>query len=55
MAWWKVLLIVLACVIVGGAGIAWLVINLYEVDPYVPMFADNCASCHGEDLLHKSL
>ena len=50
MAWWKVLLIVLACVIVGGAGIAWLVINFYEVDPYVPMFADNCASCHGEDL-----
>lgn len=50
MSWWKIVLIVLAVLITGGIGVAWYVINYAEIDIYVPLFADNCGSCHGEDL-----
>ncbi len=50
MAWWKILLIAIAVLITGGIGVAWYVMNYVEFDIYVPMFADNCASCHGEQL-----
>ncbi len=50
MGWKKILLIVIGVILLGGGGIAWYVMNYAEFDIYVPMFADNCASCHGADL-----
>lgn len=50
MSWWKILLISVGVLALGGIGIAWYVFNFYEFDPYVPMFADNCAQCHGAAL-----
>jgi len=50
MSWWKILLISVGVLVLGGIGVAWYVMNIYDIDPYIPMFADNCASCHGAEL-----
>ena len=50
MAWWKILLLVVVAIVGGGIGVAWYVINHADLDIYSPMYADNCASCHGDEL-----
>ncbi|MCR9258711.1 MAG: PQQ-dependent sugar dehydrogenase [Pseudomonadaceae bacterium] len=50
MAWWKILLISLLVVVLGGLGVAWYVMNYVELDIYVPLYVDNCASCHGKQM-----
>ena len=50
MAWWKILLISLLVIVLGGVGAAWYVMNYVELDIYVPLFAENCASCHGSQM-----
>jgi glucose/arabinose dehydrogenase len=47
MSWWKISLIVLALV---GVAIGWYAFNYVELDIYVPLYADNCAQCHGAQL-----
>ncbi len=50
MAWWKILLIVLGVLILGGVGVAWYLINYAELDAYPGLFAEHCGSCHGDEL-----
>ena len=50
MSWQKILLVVIGAVFIGGAGVAWYLVNVVELDIYVPLYADNCASCHGAQL-----
>ena len=50
MAWWKILLIGLLVLVVGGAGVAWYVMNYVELDIYVPLYTENCAGCHGSQM-----
>ena len=50
MSWWKVLLLVFGLLVLGGVGTAWYLLNVAELDPYVPLYADNCAQCHGAEL-----
>lgn len=50
MSWWKITLIVLAVIVAIGVGVAVYVMNYVDLDPYSSMYADNCASCHGDEL-----
>lgn len=50
MAWWKILLISVCVLVLGGVTVAWYVINFVELDIYVPLYADNCGHCHGNEL-----
>ena len=50
MSWWKILLITVLVLALGGAGVGWYLYNFAELDPYVPLFADNCGQCHGNEL-----
>ncbi len=50
MAWWKILLIGVGVVITGIVGVVWYFITFAEVDMWVPVYQDNCASCHGDEL-----
>lgn len=50
MSWWKILLILIFVLVFGGLGVAWYVVSYVEFDIYVPLYADNCGSCHGSEL-----
>ncbi len=50
MSWWKILLIAIGVLALGGGGTAWYVLTQVEFDIYVPMYVDNCGSCHGDEL-----
>ncbi|XOV82769.1 MAG: PQQ-dependent sugar dehydrogenase [bacterium] len=50
MAWWKILLIGLAVLVLGGVGVAWYIMNFVELDMYVPLYTQNCAGCHGNEM-----
>ncbi|NOX51043.1 MAG: hypothetical protein GXP16_10995 [Gammaproteobacteria bacterium] len=50
MSWWKILLIVVGVLTLGGIGVAWYVINHAELDMYVPLYVENCGQCHGDVL-----
>ena len=50
MSWLKVLILSLTAFLLVGLGAIYWGINHAEVDIYVPMFADHCAGCHGDDL-----
>jgi len=50
MSWWKILLLVGGGLVVAGIGIAWYLLSYAELDIYVPLYADNCAQCHGAQL-----
>ena len=50
MSWLKILLIAICVLIVGGAGVVWYLFNFVEFDPYVALYDDNCAQCHGNEL-----
>eukprot|EP00752_Nemacystus_decipiens_P017191 g15400.t1 len=49
--WLKIVLIVGISIAVAGAGVGFYLYKYANFDIYVPVFASNCASCHGEDLL----
>jgi glucose/arabinose dehydrogenase len=50
MSWRKILLIIVGVTIFGGVGAVFYVLNFAELDIYPPIFADNCAQCHGDDM-----
>ena len=50
MAWWKILLIGVLVLVLGGVGVAWYVMNYVELDIYVPLYTENCAGCHGKQM-----
>ncbi len=50
MSWWKIVLLTIAGLAVAGVMYGYYQYKYAELDPYVPMFSDNCASCHGSDL-----
>ena len=50
MSWQKILLTVVAVLLVGGGIGAWYLLKVTQFDIYVPLYASNCASCHGDDL-----
>ena len=50
MSWWKISLIVLSVLALVGVAVAWYAFNYAELDIYVPLYADNCAQCHGSQL-----
>ncbi len=50
MSWLKILIIVVGVLLFGGGGVIWYLLNIAELDPYVDMYANNCAQCHGNEL-----
>ncbi len=50
MSWWKILLLSLVALAAIGAGTFYYMYNHADLDIYRPMYADNCAGCHGDDL-----
>ncbi len=50
MKWLKWSLVALLSLIVGGFAVGYYFLQNFVADIYVPLFADNCAGCHGDDL-----
>ena len=50
MSWWKILIIGVFVLMLGGVGIVWYLLNLALFDAYVPLYVDNCGQCHGNEL-----
>ncbi|MEM7018091.1 MAG: PQQ-dependent sugar dehydrogenase, partial [Pseudomonadota bacterium] len=50
MSWQGKLLITAAILALIGLGTYWYMVHYSKFDLYVPMYASNCAGCHGEDL-----
>lgn len=50
MSTWKIVLLVIAGLAIIGVSVGYYMFQYAEVDMYVPMFADNCGECHGDDL-----
>ena len=50
MSWGKIVLITLGVLALVGGGIVYYLFSYAELDIYVPMYVDNCGSCHGNDL-----
>ena len=47
---WRILLIVIGVLALLGAGAAWFMLNVAELDPHARTFNEQCATCHGKDL-----
>ncbi len=50
MSWVKISLIIVGVLALVGAGIVYYWFSYAELDIYVPLYVENCASCHGEQL-----
>ena len=46
----KISWILFGALIIGSIGIFWYVYSYAELDIYKPLYANNCAQCHGENL-----
>ena len=50
MSWKTIILVLLSVLTLGGIAIGWYLVSYVELDIYVPLYADNCAQCHGAQL-----
>lgn len=46
----KISLLVTVAILLGGLVVFWYVYSYAEFDIYKPLYANNCAQCHGDDL-----
>lgn len=50
MSWKRIILVLFSVLTLGGIAIGWYLVSYVELDIYVPLYADNCAQCHGAQL-----
>lgn len=50
MSSWKIALITVGVIALGGIAAGFYLYKYADFDIYVPLYADNCAQCHGADL-----